>query len=399
MVRQWSDTLNRIVSARVREAPMADPPYAAVLKRFSETDNCPEGWPDDWKPAGAALVRRESTIYRLSSGRWPRSICVKIVKGARDGLKDSASFYEALCHYHARTDRENGYTVPEPYGWIPEDHAVIMEWVEGQTFSEILKRQLFFTKRRHENLRKVAGWLRWFHAQSEIERGNLRNGWQLKAIRKAFDQNPDLDLAAMAHDTAIREHIEVAASHSGLVRGLGIESAILHGDFKTTNVIISDSGVVGIDFMGRRRGTVSQDIFRFLSDVDFYRGLLGRSSALIWGGRANDFEVFLAAYGGRVAKIARPSWTYLYFLTSLSVLVHQRRKFKRGAEHMIRLAVVRGIVKRLSHEISRESLPVAAKPVRPGWLPWPILPKIPRIRFPVEWGVAIWESDLIWSFL
>jgi serine/threonine protein kinase len=388
MLKVGSVNLSSIKSVPAREVPPTDSVCVAILKRFSESDECPENWPDDFKQDGAPLVRRESTIYRLSSVSGRRSICIKVVtRGSRE-LQDAASLYVALRHYHARSDRERGFTVPEPYGWIPEHRAVIMEWVEGRTFSEILKKELFLTKRRHESIRKVAGWLRWFHSQSKVERGSLANGWQLKGIVKVFNETRDLDKAAMAHDSVLREYFEVASKSSEVLGAAEIDCAILHDDFKPTNLLISSSGVVvGIDFLGRRRGPVSHDIFRFLSDLDFYRNLVGRSFALSSGSKSNDFDVFLAAYGGRAGGIARQPFVYLYFLTILSALVHQRKKFNRRIGHMIRMAVFRGIAKQLSHELT-------SGVCRSERIPWRKRPRIP-----VEWGIVIWQSDLIWSFM
>ncbi len=396
MVCGWFKILAWFAGHHGREGREPDPLCEMVLRKFSNSGECPGGWPDDWKQDGATLDRRESTVYRLRSQKWSGPICVKIVKGAERGLKDSASFYEALCHYYKRSDRTNGYTVPRPHGWVPELHAIIMEWVEGPTFSAILKRQLLDRKKRHESIRKAAGWLRWFHTQSELEQGNLKNGWQLKAVRKVFEENHGLEKSAMANDAAISRYIEVASRFSVVLRGIEMDTAILHGDFKATNLIISSSGVVGIDFLGRRRGTVSQDIFRFLSDLDFYRCTVGRSFALGSSSTANDFDVFLTAYGWRAGGIAWESRVYLYFLTVLSMLVHQRRKFRRSAEQMIRMAVVSRIAKQLAHELSREPLAAGVQPVR---VFWPVRLRVPGLQFPVDWGLAIWESDMIWSFV
>ena len=401
MALVWSGNLPWIANSPDRKVAVTDPLCEAILKSFGESGESPEGWPDDWKQLDVPMVRRESTIFRLNSPGSGRSICVKVSKRESRGLEDSASLYAALCHYHAGADRENGFTVPEPYGWVPEHGAVIMEWVEGRTFSEMLKWDMFSTTRRHENIRKAARWLRWFHSQSELQRAKLANGWQLKTIVKVFNEAGDLNKAAMAHDPAIREYIEVASRSAGLLRGVGIDSAILHGDFKATNLIISSSGVVGIDFLGRRRGPVSTDIFRFLSDLDFYRSLLGRSFAMRPASRPNDFEVFLSAYGGSVAGIGKPSFLYLYFLTVLSSIVHQRRKFKRGAEHMVRLAVVRGIARQLSLELSRGARRAVEKPGRVPWFGRLRLSalRVPSLQIPVDWGVAVWESDVIWNLM
>lgn len=402
MLAVRSGNLKWTVCPRDGEAMMTDPLCETVLERFRQMEACPGDWPDDWKPACAPQVRRESTIHRLGSELSGRSICVKIINKPSRKSRDSARLYAALGHYHARSDREKGYTVPEPYGCIPEHGAVIMEWVEGRTFSEILKKGQFSRRKRHENIRKVAGWLRWFHSQSEMGRENMTNGKQLGVIAQVFGEGRDLHKAATAHDPVLRRYLDQAAKHAGVLGGVEIDSAILHGDFKPTNLLFSRSGVVvGIDFLGVRRGPVTQDICRFLIDLDFYRNLLRRSYALSPGSRSNDFEAFLSGYGGQAGSIPRPAFVYLYFLAILSALVHQRKKFKRGAGLRVRLAVFRSIARQLSNKVSPENRSAVTKP---GRIEWFCHPKIPSVRFsslqiPLDWGVILWESDLIWSLM
>jgi tRNA A-37 threonylcarbamoyl transferase component Bud32 len=308
------------------------------------------------------MVRRESTVYRLASARSGKSIAIKIITKPSRAMDDSGSLYAALRHYHARADRERGYTVPEPYGWIPEHHAVIMEWVEARTFNQVLKTDWFFTKRRHAHIRKVAGWLRWFHAQSEIEPGVPVNNKQLKGIVKVFENSSGLESAATAHDPALRNYLQVALKCAGRQRGATMDCATLHGDFKATNILISQTGVVGIDFLGRKRGSVSHDICRFLSDLDFYHAWLGRSFALKPASKANDFEVFLSAYGGAAGGIDRQAFLHMYYVTILSSLVHQRRKFQRHWGQMLRLALIRSIARQLSNALSKGPGLTGAKP-------------------------------------
>lgn len=402
MLAVRSENLKRTLSAPERKEPITESPCETVLKRFRSMDECPGDWPDDWKPQGEPQIRRESTIHRLGSERSGRSICVKIVNKPSRKPKDSARLYAALSHYHQRSDRDKGYTVPEPYGCIPELGAVIMEWVEGTTFSEILKKQQFSTRKRHQEIRKVAGWLRWFHSQSELGRENVAESRQLDSIVKVFKERRALDKAATAHDPVLRRHLKMAGKHAGVLRGIETDSAILHGDFKPTNLLFSSSGaVVGIDFQGTRRGPVTQDIFRFLIDLDFYRNLVRRSYALSPGSRSNDFEVFLSAYDGQAASISRPAFVHLYFLAVLSALVHQRKKFRPGARHRVRLAVFRRIARQLSEEISPDGARVAAQP---RWMSWLFHPRVPSLRFsslqiPIEWAVVLWDSDLIGSLM
>ncbi len=381
---------------------MADPLCEAILKCFGEMVDCPADWPDDWKAESAPLIRRESIIHRLSSARGQRSICVKIMKRVSRGSQDAASLHAALQHYHARSDHEKGCTVPEPYGCVLEHDAVIMEWVKGRTFGEILKKEQFSKKKRHDNIRKVAAWLRWFHEQSQVESGPVTQVRILKSIVRVFEEACDLNEAVAAHDPAIRRFLEVAANTNGAIHETEIDFAVLHGDFKATNLLIADSGaVVGIDFLGTKRGPVSHDICRFLSDLDFYRNLLGRSYASGSGPRINDFEVFISAYGGRTSLIAKPTFIYLYFLTILSALVHQRRKFKGGVKHLIRLSVLRSIAKQLSQELTK---PADCAATNRKYQPWLSLSRLSGLRVPslqgsVDWGVALWESDIISSFI
>lgn len=385
---------------RESEPVAIDPACAKVLRRFRKSDQCPANWPDDWKPDDPPQVRRESTIHRLSSEVMGVTICVKIINRPSRRSIDSKRLYAALRHYHARSDRERGFTVPQPFGCLPKLGAIIMEWVEGKTFSELLKLEQFNTRRRHENIRKVAGWLRWFHSQSEMECEEMVAGSQLEGIIQVFDEGVDLHKAAMAGDPALRRHMELAARHAGVLDGVMVESAILHGDFKPTNLLFSANGdVVGIDFLGVRRGPVTQDICRFLIDLDFYRNLVRHSYALSPRSRSNDFKAFLSAYGGKAGAVPRPAFLYLYFLAVLSALVHQRRKFKPGAGLRVRLAVFRSIARQLSRKIEPET---AGKPATLS--SWFRNPRIPALRvsgsqIPVDWCIILWESDLIWSLI
>ncbi|RYD20363.1 MAG: hypothetical protein EOP88_15350 [Verrucomicrobiaceae bacterium] len=379
-----------------------DPACARVLKRLRKPDKCPPGWPDDWKADGPPQVRRMSTIHRLSSEVMGASICVKIINSPSRRGVDSKRLYAALRHYHDRSDRESGFTVPRPYGCLPKHGAIVMEWVEGRTFNDLLKQDQFNTRKRHENIRKVAGWLHWFHSQSDVECERLSAASQLDAIVEVFQESEGLDEAAMAGDPALLRHMSLAARHAGVLDGVEVETAILHGDFKPTNLLFSPNGdVVGIDFSGVRRGPVTQDICRFLIDLDFYRNLVRRSYALSPGSRSNDFKVFLSAYGGKAGAVPRPAFLYLYFLAVLSALVHQRRKFTPGASLWVRLTVFRSIARQLSGRIAPETRGSAAES---GALSWFRNPRISAVRMsgaqiPVDWCIILWDSDLVWSLL
>lgn len=394
--RQWTKC------PRESEPVAMDPACAKVLRRFRKSDQCPAGWPDDWKPDGPAQIRRESTIHRLVSESRGTSICVKIINRPSRRSIDSKRLHAALRHYHARSDRERGFTVPEPFGCLPKLGAIIMEWVEGKTFSELLKMEQFNTRRRHENIRKVAGWLRWFHSQSEMECEKMVAGSQLDGIVQVFEAHGDLHKTAVAGDPALRQHLKLAKRHAAVLDGVKVESAILHGDFKPTNLLFSANGdVVGIDFLGVRRGPVTQDICRFLIDLDFYRNLVRRSYALNPGSRSNDFEAFLSAYGGKAGAVPRPAFLYLYFLAVLSALVHQRRNFKPGAGLRVRLAVFRSIARQLSRKIDPETRSATKPATLSSWFRNPRIPalRVSGAQIPVDWCIILWESDLIWSLV
>ena len=86
------------------------------------------------------------------------------------------------------------------------------------------------------------------------------------------------------------------------------------------------------------------------------RAYVGRTFALEKRSASNDFEVFLTTYGGRMAELDRQVFTYLYFLTTLRGLVHQRKKFNPTAVFRMRQAVVCRLAGKLSREVSRTLL-------------------------------------------
>lgn len=355
MVDTWSGNPDPGMRPASGPTPPPEQIRDAVLRKFMEQDDCPPDWPGDWRPQGAPMVRRESTICRLGSPSSGKSICVKIVHPKPSGSENSGKLFAALRHYHAKSDTRNGYTVAQPYGWVPEHRAVIMEWVDGRNFNEILKREWLSPRKRHDRIRKAAGWLRWFHTQSELEPATLAKQLKLKNIVTIFGQ--EVGSAAMAHDSELLGYLEIARNASKRVQTTPMDLVDLHGDFKPTNLLVASSGaVVGIDFKGDGRGAPVHDICRFLSDLDFHRNVVGRSFALEPRSEANDFEVFLNSYGGRMTELDRDVFTYLYFLTTLRGLVHQRKKFIPSALFRMRQAVVRRLAGKLSREVSRTLL-------------------------------------------
>lgn len=318
-------------------------------------DYCPVDWPDDWKLKRAPLVRREATLYFLKSPSSGKSIVVKVFTHFQEKGKNSAQLHAALVRYHRGSDLTKGYTVPEPYGLIPDHAAVIMEWVEKPTFHKLLYRDMLSPARRHENIRRVAGWLRWFHSQSEVSTACVGDDQPIRRIMRKVRAS-GLAESGKWHDESLHRSLELAVKCSTLVRRLSIDHALCHHDFKPTNVLLDDSHIVGIDFLAHRRDPVTLDICRFLIQLDLYRTLWRKSFALTRRTRGNDFDIFLSAYGGNAAGIGDDELLYLYFVSVLSrwssLAIHWVNG-RRTLSQRFHLFVTRIIARQLTAEMEK----------------------------------------------
>lgn len=337
--------------------PDGDATCHAVLQSFCGMESCPKDWPNDWELKRPALVRREATLYFLSSASYGKSIVVKVFNNLQDKQRNSAQLYAALDHYHRGSDFQNGYTVPKPYGLIPGYAAVIMEWVEKPTFHKMLYRDMLFPQARHEKIKRVAGWLRWFHSQSDMAAACVGDDQPIRRIVRKVSAS-GFSEGGKWHDESLRQSLELAVKCSSLVKHLSIDHALCHHDFKPTNVLVDDDHIVGIDFLAHRRDPVTLDICRFLIQLDLYRTLLGKSFALKRGSAGNDFDVFLSAYGEGVTRIGKDELLYLYFVSVLSrwssLAIHWANG-RRTLRQRFHLIVIRSIAKQLSAEMEKRS--------------------------------------------
>jgi len=352
--------------------PVGDATCHAVLQSFSGIESCPRDWPDDWELKRRPLLRREATLYFLRSASSGKSIVVKVFTSLQDKEKNSAQLHALLAHYHRGSDLVNGHTVPKPYGLIPGHAAVIMEWVEKPTFHKLLYRDMLFPKARHEKIKRVAGWLRWFHSQSEVAPSRLGDDPPIRRIVRKVRASK-LAESGKWHDESLFRCLDLAVKCSPIVRRLSIDHALCHQDFKPTNVLLDDTHIVGIDFLTRRRDPVTLDICRFMIQLDLYRTLWKKSFALTRRTEGNDFDVFLNAYGGGASELGDDELLYLYFVSVLSrwsSLAIRWANGQRNLQQRFHLFVIRVIARQLSVEMEKR-LAAGFRQYRKDGLPGP----------------------------
>jgi hypothetical protein len=348
-----------------KKSPEKDAICHAALQSFKGMESCPTDWPDDWETKRPALVRREATVYFLSSKSSGNSIVVKVFTNPAQKEKDSARLHAALVHYHRGSDFSKGYSVPKPFGLTPQYAAVIMQWVDKPTFHKLLYRDMLFPKARHEKIRRVAGWLRWFHSQSDVAAACIGDDQPIRRIVRKIRAS-SLSQSGEWHDDSLHQSLELAVKCSYLLRHVSISHALCHHDFKPTNVLLDDAHIIGIDFLAHRRAPVTHDICRFLIQLDLYRTFWGKSFALKRGSKINDFDVFLSAYGGNVTKIGDDEFLYLYFVSVLSrwsSLAIRWNNGKRAIQQRFHIFVIRSIARQLSAELEKRCARGFKKPL------------------------------------
>lgn len=200
------------------------------------------------------------------------------------------------------------FLLPRVYNFAATTCALSMEYLKGENMDEKMRRAID-RKDFDECLRASAAWLQGLHGLPAL-RDKIGANSATMLLRLEFDCAP-----LAGRSVLVARALTYMRSSVDRVSSLPVELVPLHGDFKASNLISTQSGVYGIDVGMRFKNPGVMDAAQFVANVLLNR----RDIAAIAGDCDADsiVGVFLEAYGDNSDKNCKlMAWWLLYFLLS-----------------------------------------------------------------------------------
>jgi tRNA A-37 threonylcarbamoyl transferase component Bud32 len=216
---------------------------------------------------------------------------------------------EALREYRVlqqlESDQSNPPLAPHVYDISPATCAFSMELLTGQTLDAHIK-QIPRYQALDDSLRLAASWLRKLHS-SPIQ---CKTG---KPYAQLLGQIETSGAPLATRSKVARSGFEWMRQDLAEIEQHPAEQVPLHGDFKASNLIQTNTGVYGIDIGLRFMNAGAMDAAQFMADLLLNRRIKRYGNHDI----AHMVEVFMQAYGDNSPESRqRTIWWLLYFLLS-----------------------------------------------------------------------------------
>lgn len=271
-----------------------------------------------WGLACAACGSRKGWFVSHGSRRLYSYVAVATCRecGAKYFLKKYRRAHpekecEALREYQVlqqlESDTDLPPLAPHVYAISPATCAFSMEFLAGQTLDARIK-QARQQQELDDSLRLAATWLRRLHSVPiQCKPG--------KSYAQLLSQIETSGAPLAARNPVVRRGLEWMRKDLAEVEQQPDEWVPLHCDFKASNLILTSTGVYGIDIGLRFMNAGAMDAAQFMGDL-----LLNRRRINGYGKNhevAGMVEVFMQAYGDDSPESRkRTAWWLLYFLIS-----------------------------------------------------------------------------------
>lgn len=224
------------------------------------------GLPSEFDLRGPISVRPQSAVYRLDHSDGAHSLAVKQYIDPRlDALDTEAAVQQFgdLTRSFAAMKGDPFFRIPEPIFLFENEAIMLMEWVEGRSLLDAMRRRWPFAPSLTRLCRTAGAWLRAFHeAGSEHVPacGADEPGQQMERVRVDIERK-GIALATTNHG------LQTLAEYLPVLRSRSVLRSWLHGDFQPDNVIFTSKAVYGIDVIHSTHGIALADVAHFLNHV------------------------------------------------------------------------------------------------------------------------------------
>ncbi len=267
--------------------------HDVILPEFHERQLVPK----DCVVRGPLYKRSQSQVFKAVFQGHPFPVAVKVFEPGKGNAHIAEKQFSILEKYHPVIDEGQRFSIPRPVGYIPGHRTILMEWMEIPTLGTSLSKSGLFNPFRKKHLGRAAQWLRWFHNLSDIENKRFDSNHYIVKLEQRIAVLPEQVRDVVNDDLFRRCYRLIQSSTPGFER-MSIDHAVVHGDFKPDNLFYSLRRVVGFDFSDPGMRPVTEDICRFLLNIEI--GRFPGSGGMKRGINPqffSDLELFRSSYG------------------------------------------------------------------------------------------------------
>ena len=243
---------------------------------------------------------RKCDLYPVTNANSSRCLILKIYRQGSTSEQAPGLQFRAL----ERLEKSAPHiAAPRAVAFDVDKRAILMDRIDGTPTNKVFWLQAFKPTTRNNTVSDIGKWLRAFHEVSHIADQPLDGAKLARKIVTQLQKHQQCE-----KDSALMRGIE---SFDGIATKLegSTPHALLHGDFTTSNVLIGDSGPVGIDMWGSRMGPVFEDAARFIS----YAGINTpfALSPTPWHPDSALSQSLASGYGKGLLDLCSRSWTLI----------------------------------------------------------------------------------------
>lgn len=211
--------------------------------------------------SGPVAVGRHAAVYQAKAqdGKAVFAVKVYLYDGHYDPVAMATRQFAALDKARQALGRTGEGHLAKPFAVLKTHGALVVEWIEGRSVLELM-RQGWVGIDAYMTLVEQAGeWLRLLHDAGEPSFVRLDGA--------AMVEGAQAELAACVGNSSVETLYGALVAAAPRVSSSEQPSSWAHGDFKASNIILRDHGLVGIDVDLGRRGPVLFDVTSFLNDL------------------------------------------------------------------------------------------------------------------------------------
>ncbi len=263
------------------EDPIGLPASRQAIEQILRREIQPERIWRTCKVTGPAFTTTTSQIYQAFIDDSSAPVAVKCTSP-----HDASEQYAALKKAAELLANSQDFRSPEPLALIEDEGIIVMSWIEAPSLQHMcLNRQISVTAIR-EGLGACGEMLAHLHRDTRI----------MEKVLDTADFLHDIDLAfgGKSAPKAVKPALDLLIKTAAGVHELGLPVTVLHGDFKSANLLLDGPITWTIDAALKWEGAAVHDCAHFLNQftLDLYhpRGMRLRT-------HLNSLErVFLQAY-------------------------------------------------------------------------------------------------------